>query len=203
MIAIIDYGMGNLRSVEKAIAQVGYEPKVTNDVAVVKNARGIILPGVGAFADAMENLEKHDLINTIQNVIAEGKPFLGICLGLQLLFSGSEENGWHEGLDIFSGKVKRLPGGVKIPHMGWNQIEIVKESAITKDISQKSNFYFVHSYHVSPDDRGIIATTTDYGINFTSIVSKDNVYGIQFHPEKSSTLGLRILKNFGELVEKC
>ncbi|MGF7185562.1 glutamine amidotransferase [Desulfitispora alkaliphila] len=203
MIAIIDYGMGNLRSVEKAIGKVGYAATVTSNPTVVKRADGVILPGVGAFPDAMDNLREARMIDAIENIIAKEKPFLGICLGLQLLFTTGEENGLYQGLGIINGTVKKLPAGKKIPHMGWNQVEIVNNNPLLAGIPNQSNFYFVHSYHVHPKEASKIVTTTDYGIKFPSIVNYKNIYGIQFHPEKSSTLGLQILKNFGELVNEC
>ncbi|MDA8233447.1 MAG: imidazole glycerol phosphate synthase subunit HisH [Clostridia bacterium] len=203
MIAIIDYGMGNLRSVQKGFEKVGYEAKIVQDRGEVLAARGVILPGVGAFKDAMDNLRDADLIDPIQQVVAKGTPFLGICLGMHLLFETGEEWGIHEGLGLLKGTVRKLPGGVKVPHMGWNQIEVVHESPIIQGIPHGADFYFVHSYYVDPADEKVITTQTDYGIKFTSIVSQGNVFGIQFHPEKSSALGLQILKNFGELIEKC
>ncbi|MDW7674749.1 MAG: imidazole glycerol phosphate synthase subunit HisH [Bacillota bacterium] len=200
MIAIIDYGMGNLRSVEKALELLGYPVEVTSDPMRVSQAKGVILPGVGAFADAMKNLTEKKLVPVIKETVAAKKPFLGICLGLQLMFTESEENGIYEGLDIFRGRVKRIPAGAKVPHMGWNQITIQKESTILTNIPSGSNFYFVHSYYVDPEDKEIITTTTEYNNIFTSICSEGNTFGIQFHPEKSSRLGLEILKNFGQLV---
>ncbi len=199
MIAIIDYGMGNLRSVQKGFEKVGFPARVTADPGVVRKAEKVVLPGVGAFGDAMANLRNAGMLEVIHDTVKEGKPFLGICLGLQLLFESSEEGGFHEGLKIFRGQVKLLPPGLKVPHMGWNQIEIQKEDPILRDIPDSSAFYFVHSYYVAPAEPGVTATFTEYGIKFTSIASSGNIYGIQFHPEKSSTLGLRILKNFGEL----
>jgi len=203
LIAIIDYGMGNLRSVQKGFEKVGYQAEIVRQPADVLAAQGVVLPGVGAFKDAMDNLKDAGLIDSIRQVVAQGTPFLGICLGLHLLFETSEEWGLHEGLGLLKGTVRKLPGGVKVPHMGWNQLEIVHESPIIKGIPDGSNFYFVHSYFVDPVDMDVITTKTDYGIKFTSIVSYKNVFGIQFHPEKSSALGLQILKNFGEMIEKC
>lgn len=199
MIAIIDYGMGNLRSVQKGFEKVGFAAEVTADPDVVRKADKVVLPGVGAFGDAMENLRRAGMIEIIDETVKNGKPFLGICLGLQLMFDSSEEGGYHEGLKIFSGHVKLLPPGLKVPHMGWNQIEIQKKAPILKGIPDGSMFYFVHSYYVAPSDPEVITTLTEYGMKFTSIASSGNVFGIQFHPEKSSTLGLNILKNFGEL----
>lgn len=199
MIAIIDYGMGNLRSVQKGFEKAGFSASVTGDPDAVRKADKVVLPGVGAFGDAMANLKSADMLEVINETVKQGKPFLGICLGLQLLFESSEEGGFHEGLKIFPGRVRLLPPGLKVPHMGWNQIEIQKEDPILKGIPEKSAFYFVHSYYVDPADPMITTTLTEYGIRFTSIASSGNVFGIQFHPEKSSSLGLQILKNFGEL----
>ena len=199
MIAIIDYGMGNLRSVQKGFENVGFSAEVTSDPEKVRKAEKVVLPGVGAFGDAMANLRAANMLEVIQETVQAGKPFLGICLGLHLMFDSSEEFGFHEGLHIFRGHVRLLPPGLKVPHMGWNQIEIQKEDPILKDIPDGSMFYFVHSYYVDPEDQKVTTTLTDYGIKFTSIASQDNIFGIQFHPEKSSTVGLRILKNFGEL----
>lgn len=199
MIAIIDYGMGNLRSVQKGFEKVGFAAVVTADPEVVRRADKVVLPGVGAFGDAMANLKAAGMPEVIQETVQAGKPFLGICLGLQLMFESSEEGGFHEGLKIFTGRVKLLPPGLKVPHMGWNQIEVQKDVPILKGIPDRSSFYFVHSYYVDPADPAVITTLTEYGIKFTSIASLGNVFGIQFHPEKSSILGLTILKNFGEL----
>lgn len=199
MIAIIDYGMGNLRSVQKGFENVGFTAEVTSDPEMVAKADKVVLPGVGAFGDAMTNLRAANMIEVIKETVQTGKPFLGICLGLHLMFDSSEEFGFHEGLHIFPGHVRLLPPGLKVPHMGWNQIEIQKSDPILKDIPNGSMFYFVHSYYVDPVESKDTTTLTEYGIKFTSIASKDNVFGIQFHPEKSSTVGLKLLKNFGEL----
>jgi glutamine amidotransferase len=201
MIAIIDYGMGNLRSVEKGFMKVGADVRVTNRPEDVEKARAVVLPGVGAFKDCMKELTNLDLIDAVAGAIEKGKPYLGICLGLQILFSESEEFGRCRGMDIFRGRVVRFEdSGLKIPQMGWNQITIQKENPLFHDIPDKSYFYFVHSYYVAPEDRSIVATTTDYGREFTSSVWKDNVFAVQFHPEKSQTLGLRLLKNFSDIV---
>lgn len=202
MIAIIDYGMGNLRSVEKALEKMGFPVVVTADPEQVINAKGVVLPGVGAFADAMKNLGEAGMLPAIKEVANQEKPFLGICLGLQLMFSESEENGLHQGLNIFPGRVRKIPAGVKIPHMGWNQVKIIKENPLLQGIPSGSNFYFVHSYYVEPVDQEVVTTTTDYNIEFTSIASRGNITGIQFHPEKSSKLGLKILQNFGNVVKR-
>lgn len=203
LIAIIDYGMGNLRSVQKGFEKVGYKAEIVQDPAMLENAKGIVLPGVGAFADAMENLKKVGMLDAIHMTVKTGKPFLGICLGQQLLFEASDEWGYTKGLGILPGRVRRLPEGLKVPHMGWNHVEFPKPCPLLEDVPSGSAFYFVHSYYVDPADSEIAVGITEYGVRFASIVSKDNVFGIQFHPEKSSVLGLRILQNFGGLVAKC
>ncbi|KAF1086427.1 Imidazole glycerol phosphate synthase subunit HisH 1 [Sporotomaculum syntrophicum] len=203
MIAIVDYGMGNLRSVAKGFEKMGFGVEVTSNPQELEQAAGVVLPGVGAFADAMSNLRNRGLVDAIHRVIAAGKPFLGICLGLQLLFEYSEEWGITEGLAVFPGRVRRLPPGLKIPHMGWNTLTYQKSCPLFQGIPDQAAFYFVHSYYVEPADPELTVVTTEYGMDFTSVAAKDNVYGIQFHPEKSSALGLRILENFGRLVEKC
>lgn len=200
MIAIVDYGMGNLRSVQKGLEKVGFAAEVTGDPERVAAARGVVLPGVGAFAAAMKALRDQGLVTVLQETIATGKPFLGICLGLQLLFTGSEEGGWHEGLGVFPGRVKRLPPGLKIPHMGWNEVTWQGPSPLIGGMPENGSFYFVHSYYVEPEDEKIILGLTDYGLTFASAVGRDLVFGLQFHPEKSSRLGLELLRNFGELV---
>ncbi|MGH7790751.1 MAG: imidazole glycerol phosphate synthase subunit HisH [Thermodesulfobacteriota bacterium] len=201
MIAIVDYGMGNLRSVKKAFENLGFSTNVTKNPDQILNSDGLVLPGVGAFGDCMKNLEEYNLAKPIKNFIKNGKPFLGICLGLQLLFEESEESPGIKGLGILKGNVVRFPRSgdekLKIPHMGWNQIELQKELPILKGIPQGSWFYFVHSYFPKPEDKSVNAVKTDYGIEFTSAVQKENIFACQFHPEKSSTLGLGILENFG------
>ena len=203
MIAIIDYGMGNLRSVQKGFERMGREAVVTREPHTILDASKVVLPGVGAFPDCMRNLEEYGLIDPIQKSIASGKPFLGICLGLQLLFTESEEFGLSRGLDIIKGRVVRFKGpefaDLKIPHMGWNAVSIKRRPPALADVPDNSHFYFVHSFHVVPEDKGVIATTTDYGIDFVSSVWKDNIFATQFHPEKSQALGLSILKRFGEM----
>lgn len=201
MIAIIDYGMGNLRSVQKGFAKVGIQAEIVQDPAAVDVAPAVVLPGVGAFADAMENLHRSGMVEAIERAVQQGKPLLGICLGQQLLFESSEEFGQTKGLGIFPGTVKRFPASsLKVPHMGWNQVEVKKATPLLEGVPEGSAFYFVHSYYVESSDPEVIVTLTDYGLKFASVVGKDNVFGIQFHPEKSSTLGLRILENFGKLV---
>ncbi len=204
MIAIIDYGMGNLRSVEKGFQKVGIDVTVTNSPAVVRKADAVVLPGVGAFKDCMKELTNLELIDAVVDSIKQGKPYLGICLGLQVLFSESVEFGRCRGLDVLRGKVVRFEledQTLKVPHMGWNEIKIQKDNPLFKGIPDKSYFYYVHSFYVVPDDAAIIATTTDYGIEFTSSVWKDNIFAVQFHPEKSQAIGLQLLKNFGDIVK--
>ena len=203
MIAIIDYGMGNLRSVAKGFEKMGIDARVTDSPRVVDDAPGVVLPGVGAFSDAMSNLRKLGLEEVVHRAIKKGKPFLGICLGLQLLFESSEEWGTSEGLGVFPGRVRKLPPGLKVPHMGWNTIKVQNPCPLFSGLPENAAFYFVHSYYVEPAEPSLSACTTNYGIEFTSVAVKDNVFGIQFHPEKSSALGLRILQKFGGLVEKC
>jgi len=202
MIAIIDYGMGNLRSVQKGLEHVGFNAVVTRDVSELHGARGVVLPGVGAFSACMENLDKFGLIEPIQQIVRRGKPFLGICLGLQLLFSESEEFGRQKGLDLFAGKVVGFHAlaDLKVPHMGWNRIEKKKESPFLEGIASGDYVYFVHSFYVVPDETSIVATTTDYGNSFVSSIATDRLFACQFHPEKSQDLGLRILANFGRFV---
>lgn len=202
MIAIVDYGMGNLRSVEKGFKKVGVDAKVTSSPKDVENAKAVVLPGVGAFRDCIRNLTDLSLTDAIARAIQKGKPYLGICLGLQVLFSESEEFGRCKGLDVFKGKVVRFQIKEKVPHMGWNNVRIVKRPPILSAVPDEAFFYFVHSYYVVPDDGDVIAATTDYGVNFTSMIWKDNVFATQFHPEKSQNLGLKVLAGFGEFVKK-
>ena len=203
MLAIIDYGMGNLRSVEKGFLKVGVDAKVVTDPRSVNDAEAVVLPGVGAFRDCMKNLDQMKLIEPILKSVRNGKPYLGICLGLQMLFTESEEFGVYKGLDVLKGKVVRFQVDLKVPHMGWNTVRLLKKPPIFDGIKDESYFYFVHSYYVAPDDEGIIAGTTDYGMTFTSMVWKDNIIATQFHPEKSQETGLKILKNFGDFVKKA
>ena len=205
MIAIIDYGMGNLRSVQKGFEKVGSEAIITADPQVVLQADKIVLPGVGAFRDCMHNLEQAGFVEPILKVIAEGRPFLGICVGMQLLFTDSVEFGLYSGLNVIPGHVLRFPDQMivaseklKVPQMGWNQISFKRRPPAFAGVENGSNVYFVHSYYVKPDDSSVIATTTDYGIEFCSSVWKDNIVATQFHPEKSQAIGLKILKNFAE-----
>ncbi len=203
MIAIIDYDAGNLRSVQKALEFLGYEAVITSEESEILSAKRVILPGVGAFGEAMEQLKKRGLDKTIQKTVQSGKPFLGICLGLQLLFEESEESPDVKGLGILSGKIVKIPAGqgLKIPHMGWNQLNIEKKNGFLKKIGDNPFVYFVHSYYMEPSDKTIVAATTDYGIELPVAVEQGNVMAAQFHPEKSGTVGLQILKNFVEMGE--
>ena len=200
MIAIVNYGMGNLRSVQKAFETVGYEAIVTYEKEQIKSANAIVIPGVGAFYDAMNNLKNLGLDDVIAEEIKTGKPFLGICLGMQVLFSYGYEVEKSEGLNIISGDIVKIPEGNKIPHMGWNSLDIKRESSILKGVESGDYFYFVHSYYARPQRPEVVVATTEYGIEVPAVVQKDNIIGIQFHPEKSSNTGLKILKNFGELI---
>lgn len=203
MLALIDYGMGNLKSVAKALEQVGVRPNVTNDPAVIKNSDKIVLPGVGAFSKCMENLTAAGLVDPIRDAVASGKSFLGICLGLQLLFDESEEFGPVKGLGLIPGRVRRFPEGMtssgeklKVPHMGWNALHINPTSRLFAGLPENPEFYFVHSYYVDPVDRNVVAASTDYGVPFCSAIESKNVFGCQFHPEKSQKNGLKVLENF-------
>jgi imidazole glycerol-phosphate synthase subunit HisH len=195
-VTMVDYGMGNLRSVQKALEKVGCTVLITQNKSDVARAEKLVIPGVGAFGDAMQNLIKFDLLDPIKAVVAADVPVLGICLGLQVLFTRSYEDGVHDGLGLLAGEVKRFPDTVKVPHMGWNQIKVKKPNPLLVGIADDSFFYFVHSYYVKPDDQMVISAETEYGINFTAMAAKNNLFGIQFHPEKSQELGLRILDNF-------
>jgi glutamine amidotransferase len=201
MIAIIDYQMGNLRSVQKGFERVGHAAVITSDPAVLAIAEKIVLPGVGAFRDAISALRERKLVEPICEAIKAGKPFLGICLGLQLLFDRSYEDGEHEGLGVIPGKVVRfhLPASYKVPHMGWNQVRFRHRPPIFEGVTDNAHFYFVHSYYVVPLDANVIATETDYGQVFCSSIWQSRLYAVQFHPEKSQAVGLRLLKNFAEI----
>jgi len=203
-IAIIDYGMGNLRSVQKGLERVGFDAVVTRDHAVIESARGVVLPGVGAFGACMENLRAYDLVDTVKHVIARDTPFLGICLGMQLLFEESEEFGPVRGLGVFPGRVVRFADAPerKVPHMGWNQIRKTQSIPPLEGIDDGAFVYFVHSFYVVPADASLTATSTEYGIEFTSAVARGNVFATQYHPEKSQAVGLKILENFGRIVER-
>jgi glutamine amidotransferase len=197
--------MGNLRSVQKGFEAVGAKAIVTSDSNKILSARSVVLPGVGAFKACMDNLDKFDLIDTVKQSVQSGKPFLGICLGLQLLFSQAEEFGSVSGLGILKGKVvgfKDAPNSgdpLKIPHMGWNNVEVKPSHPLFDSVPNQSYFYFVHSYYVVPEDRATVATTTNYGIEFVSGIHHENIHAFQFHPEKSQQLGLTVLKNFSRL----
>jgi len=207
LIAIIDYGMGNLRSVQKGFEKVGHEAIVTSDPATIMDASHVVLPGVGAFPDCMRNLDEKGLLDIVPKVINSGRPFLGICLGLQLLFTESEEFGIHKGLDIIKGRVVKFDfsaqsleaSHLKVPHMGWNTVAVKRRPPAMEGIDEGAYFYFVHSYYVVPEDEKVVATTTAYGVEFASSIWKDNLFATQFHPEKSQEKGLRILKNFGDI----
>jgi len=200
MIAIIDYGMGNLRSVQKAFEFLGYEAVVTQEPNKILDASHVVLPGVGAFGDAMKNLKKAELIDTIYRTIETGKPFLGICLGMQLLFEKSHEGGLFTGLSLLPGEVKRIPEhlNVKIPHIGWNELKH-SPNPIFRSLEQPCFVYFVHSYYVEPENSKDIIATTFYGMNIPVAVNRENIYAVQFHPEKSGQEGLKILRNFAQL----
>ena len=194
-IAIIDYGMGNLHSVSKAVERLGYEALVTADEAAILSADGVILPGVGAFGDAMELIRATGLDETVRKAAASGKPLLGICLGMQLLFTESEEHGKHEGLDLLPGSVVRFRGAFKVPHMGWNRLTFLQDSPLFAGLAG-GHAYFVHSYRVYPKERSDLLATTDYYGEVTAIVGRGNVFGMQFHPEKSGDVGMKLLGNF-------
>jgi len=196
VIAIIDYGAGNLRSVANAITKLGYHPKVTSDPAEVLEAAAVILPGVGAAADTMNSLEKLDMTDAIRQLIQQRRPLFAICVGLQILFSGTEEGGWHECLGVIPGKVKRLPRGLKVPHIGWNQVKQRVSHPVFEGIPDEANFYFVHSFYAEPEDMSVVAGTTSYGVSMCSVVIKDNLVATQFHPEKSGEHGLKMYANF-------
>ena len=197
MIAIIDYGAGNLQSVKNALDFLGSKCVVTGSADEITNADKVILPGVGAFGDAMKSLNERGLSDTLRRAAASGKPFLGICLGLHLLFEESEESPGVKGLGVFKGKVIKIPDtGLKIPHMGWNSITVTKESKILKDIGEEPYMYFVHSYYINPADMGIVSARTEYGLPLGIAVESGNVFATQFHPEKSGKVGMTILRNF-------
>jgi glutamine amidotransferase len=220
MIAIIDSGIANLRSVQKALERVGYTARIVEDPCLLDGAAGIVLPGVGAFADGISKLSRHGFIEPLRRAIEQGKPVLGICLGLHFLFSESEEFGRHRGLDILPGRVQRfagdmsdpadsgtrlpgarLPGArLKVPHMGWNRVRMIRPAPILAGLPEEPYFYFVHSYYVEPADPNITAGVTEYGLSFTSVIWRDNLFATQFHPEKSQAVGLKLLANFAALT---
>ena len=201
MIAIIDYDAGNIKSVEKALQKLGADVVITKDADVILSADKVILPGVGAFGDAMTNLKKYDLVSVIKQVVERKIPFLGICLGLQLLFERSDETPGVEGLGILKGEVLRIPdnGDLKIPHMGWNSLHLQNDGRLFEGLSEESYVYFVHSYYLKAEEPEIVKATTEYGVTIHASVEKGNVFACQFHPEKSSDVGLQILRNFVEL----
>ncbi len=204
MIAIIDYGAGNLQSVKKAFDFIGAESVITDNPEMINACDRILLPGVGSFGDAMDSMAKNGLVETVKQNALSGKPFLGICLGLQLLFEESEESPGVKGLGIFKGKIKKFSSdmGLKIPHIGWNSLEIKQKDTLFKNIPENSYVYFVHSYYLHAEDAEDIATVTNYGIDFHSAVGKNNIFATQFHPEKSGDVGLQILKNFASMEVK-
>ena len=214
-IGIVDYGMGNLRSVSKALATLGFPVRVGGSPAELSRCSGIVLPGVGAFRDCMVNLEQQGLLPFLKDVLQDGRPFLGICLGLQLLFTESEEFGRHAGIGFLPGKVVRFaagmaaPGGapgaapLKVPHMGWNRVEFTMDHPALRGVPSGSYFYFVHSYYVRPDDPAVVACRTSYGVDFTAGVGRGNLLAVQFHPEKSQVAGLALLANFGRMCREA
>ena len=202
-IAVVDYGLGNIRSVSKALELKGAEVKITQKAEEIKKSRGVVFPGVGAFARGMENVLERNLLGVLREEINSGKPFLGVCLGLQLLFTESEERGPVRGFDIVKGTVKKFTGKMKIPHIGWNTVKILnKESRIFSGVEDESYFYFVHSYYAAPENKEITSGETVYGGAFTSAIERGNLWGVQFHPEKSGEAGLKILENFIKLCSE-
>lgn len=201
LIGIVDYGRGNLRSVEKALAKVGHEGRIMENPEQLREAEGVILPGVGAFADAMAGLKQGEWIEPLLAFARSGRPFLGICLGMQVLFEVGEEHGEHAGLGLLPGRVAKFPAGRKIPHMGWNQVRWERENILHQGIPDEAYFYFVHSYYATPSNPEVIIGCSDYGVRFPALVGRDNIWGAQFHPEKSSPWGLTLLENFGKQVK--
>ena len=203
MIAIIDYGAGNIQSVSKALRHIGCDCIVTRDKEEIMRADGAVLPGVGSFGDTVDSLDRYGIKQTVKDYIAGGKPFLGICLGMQLLFPKSEESPGAEGLGIYEGSISRIPNGegLKIPHMGWNSLKIDPASRLFKGIEKEPYVYFVHSYFLHATDRSLVAATTEYGVTIDAAVEHGNVFATQFHPEKSGETGLKLLKNFADIVE--
>ena len=204
MIGIIDYDAGNIKSVEKALAYIGEETIVSRDPEVLLKADKAILPGVGSFGQAMENLHRYNLVPVIKDMVKNNTPFLGICLGLQLLFESSEETPGVEGIGILKGKILRIPPaeGLKIPHMGWNSLHLEHNGRLFKNVDEQAYVYFVHSYYLKAKDENIVKASTEYGVHIHASVEKGNIFACQFHPEKSSEVGLQILKNFVELEER-
>lgn len=200
MIAIIDYGLSNLRSVQRAFAQCGAQSELLTEPSRLMDASGAVIPGVGAFGQAMANLRAAGWLDAIPEFVASGRPFGGICLGMQLLFEQSEELGQHEGLGLLRGEVKKFSGDLIVPHIGWNQIHVTRETPLLANVRDASYAYFVHSYYVAPRDLSVVCATTDYGADFASVVARDNIVGFQFHPEKSQAVGLQMLRNFARLA---
>jgi len=200
IVGIIDYGMGNLRSVEKGLQKSGVQAAICDRASSLDWYDGLVLPGVGAFKDAIDTLKQLEMDRAIHDYIETGRHLLGICLGMQMLFEYSEEHGRKEGLGIIQGGCLRLPDDVKVPHMGWNELHVKRPNSLFDGIGQGERFYFVHSFYCNPSDDSWVIGTTDYGLEFTCAVGKENVWGVQFHPEKSSSLGLRMLENFGSMV---
>lgn len=196
MIAVIDYGAGNIRSVVNAITSLGYQVKITSDPDEVLAAETVILPGVGAASDTVSGLKSHKLDTVVRQVIAEDRPFLGICIGMQVLFAESEEDGGLQCLDVLPGTVRRLPPGLKIPHMGWNQLKQKITHPVFEGVPDEADVYFVHSYYPDPEDKSLVAGETEYGTTFCSMIARDKLVATQFHPEKSGDVGLKILDNF-------
>jgi glutamine amidotransferase len=204
MIAVIDYSMGNLKSVSKALAKVGGDVVVTSNPQVAKEARGAVLPGVGAFVQGIRNLGDRGFLSLLSEWGRTNRPLLGICLGMHLLFTEGEEGGLHQGLDLIQGRVKRFPNTVKVPHMGWNQVILRSgcgEDPFLRNIADASSFYFAHSYYGDPDDPGVVVGRTEYGFHFVSMVRRDHILGVQFHPEKSDRVGLSLLANFVRMTD--
>lgn len=204
MIAIIDYDAGNIKSVEKALQYLGEETVITRDAETILNADGVILPGVGAFGDAMEKLNSYGLVSVIRECVERKIPFLGVCLGLQLMFESSEESPGVEGLSLLKGKIVRIPsdGGLKVPHIGWNSLKFPNEGKLFKGLAEDTYVYFVHSYYLQAEEEEIVKATTEYGTLIHASVEKDNVFACQFHPEKSSEAGMQILRNFIEVTRE-
>lgn len=202
MLALLDFGLGNLKSIQNGFRHLGHEAVITCDSQVIRDADGLIIPGVGAFKDGMDRLRRHRLIPVIEEALSQAKPILGICLGLQLLFSESEEFGRHRGLGMMEGTVKTFTGTLKIPHMGWNTVHITRRIPLIEGIGEGEYFYFVHSFFAVPDKGEIVAGETEYGITFPSVVEKGTLMATQFHPEKSSHAGLRILDNFARMAAR-
>ncbi|MDZ4278195.1 MAG: imidazole glycerol phosphate synthase subunit HisH [Dehalococcoidia bacterium] len=197
-VVVLDYGAGNLRSVERAVEHVGFAPEVTADARALETACAVVMPGVGAAADTMRNLQEHGFVEPLRKYIQAGRPFLGVCMGLQALLTVSEEGGEHPCLDIVPGRVRRLDGNghLKVPHMGWNSVEQLRQHPVFAGIPDGTYFYFVHSYYPDPEDESLVIGRTDYGVPFASVIARDNLVATQFHPEKSAGAGLQLYRNF-------